>query len=236
MYEFRRLHTPSERSLRPCSAFQYGWSDLSAECRELVCNYNFGVVLVSCGSIYQSQVCTVVQTDGTEFIMKKVKIIAATVVVLVVLFCVGKVSGMIVLTNGDPNSVERELGTKAALLKEYTGVQIMGTMISHPVFYKPENLKVKQYHLPADGKLVDQIYRDLSQFPYDPSQSDPFRISEGANCQAISIVLKETLERNGIPARYVLDRGLEHMYVEADLNGSKIELDLVNKKFNVKEA
>lgn len=137
----------------------------------------------------------------------------------------------LVITRGSAFSdIEENLGQRAAYMKSVRGFEILGYSVSFPSYYSLKDLPVRIYHGTDKAEIVKRAIVDLQNFTYVETQSDPYNITHvGANCQAISLVLAETLNRNGVITEYVLTEGIDHMYVRATIGDEEFDIDLVNK-------
>lgn len=140
-----------------------------------------------------------------------------------------------IISGNSYESLEKHLGDRSPLMIDYTAVSIGNVMVSFPHYADLGDLDIKYYDIFDRVSAFEEIVKDLGRFTYVADQSDPSKVlMYGANCQSISILLRETLILNGFGAEYVMDGGVDHMYVRATLQGrygdvETYDIDLVNK-------
>lgn len=148
------------------------------------------------------------------------------------------VSRNVLIVKGDSvEDFEISLGDKAAYALGYNAIGIGSFSFVVPDYIDLDKLEVTKYdNIKSKQDVFSSIVSDLSGIEYEVNQSNPYKVfTEGGNCQAISLLLHKTLVENGIDADLVLDKGISHMYVKAELEDKSYNVDLVKGSVTLRD-
>lgn len=138
------------------------------------------------------------------------------------------------LITGDvEKEVSQRLGEKFGEVMDYSWVELGGMKFVKLSYYTGTNSPIVYEGEPSER--FKSIIDNVNSFHYRVDQPDPNKLGEGGNCQALSLYLRDTLEANGIKSGLVLDKGIDHMYVWAEIDGVKYNVDMVDKTVTMVE-
>ena len=144
---------------------------------------------------------------------------------------IGNLQTRYLVTRGKPEQeLAKQLGPRYGEMLSYNWLELpAGVKVVKVNFYEKEFQRLPVFNGSNENDTFEKII-DSVDFVYDARQSNPkYLFTLGGNCQAVSLYLRDTFEKNGFSAGLVVDDGLDHMYDWVKVGNKKYKVDLVKK-------